>query len=37
MKGGMLTISWAPGDPISMRGAATLVFTGEIELDSFPA
>ncbi len=32
MKGGTLTIGWAPGEPIAMRGAATLVFTGEIDL-----
>ena len=32
MKGGTLTIGWTPGGPISMRGAATLVFTGEIDL-----
>ena len=32
MRGGTLTIGWAPGEPISMRGAATLVFTGEIDL-----
>ncbi len=32
MKGGTLTIGWAPGGSITMRGAATLVFTGEIDL-----
>ncbi|MEO7410968.1 MAG: diaminopimelate epimerase [Sphingomicrobium sp.] len=32
MKGGSLTIGWAPGEAISMRGAATLVFTGQIDL-----
>ena len=32
MQGGTLTIGWAPGEPIVMRGAATLVFTGEIDL-----
>ncbi len=37
MKGGSLTIGWAPGEPISMRGAATLVFTGEIDLAAFTA
>jgi diaminopimelate epimerase len=37
MKGGTLTIGWAPGEPISMRGAATLVFTGSIDLDAFAA
>ena len=35
MKGGALTISWAPGEPIRMRGAATHVFSGEIELEAF--
>ena len=37
MKGGSLTIAWAPGEPISMRGAATLVFTGTIDLAAFAA
>lgn len=37
MKGGSLTIGWALGEPISMRGAATLVFTGSIDLDAFAA
>lgn len=37
MTGGSLTIGWAPGEPISMRGAATLVFTGSIDLADFPA
>jgi diaminopimelate epimerase len=32
MPGGALTIAWAPGGPITMRGAATHVFKGEIEL-----
>ncbi|HET9355522.1 MAG TPA: diaminopimelate epimerase, partial [Sphingomicrobium sp.] len=32
MPGGSLTISWAPGGEIGMRGAATHVFKGEIEL-----
>ena len=35
MKGGSLTIDWAPGDPISMRGPATMVFTGTIDLATF--
>ena len=35
MPGGSLTISWAPGEPIRMRGSATYVFEGEIELESF--
>ena len=37
MKGGELVISWAPGEPVRMRGAATRVFTGEIDLDAFGA
>jgi diaminopimelate epimerase len=32
MKGGSLTIAWAPGEDIVMRGAATHVFSGEIDL-----
>lgn len=32
MPGGTLTIGWAPGEVISMRGSATYVFKGEIEL-----
>ena len=34
MAGGSLTVSWAPGKPIRMRGAATHVFEGDIELDA---
>jgi len=34
MTGGSLTISWAPGEPIRMRGTATHVFSGELDLDS---
>jgi len=34
MKGGSLDIAWAPGEPIRMRGAATHVFTGEIDLEA---
>jgi diaminopimelate epimerase len=34
MTGGSLTVSWAPGEPIRMRGAATHVFEGELDLDS---
>ena len=33
MTGGSLTIEWAPGQPIRMRGAATHVFEGELDLD----
>ena len=29
-----LTISWAPGEPIRMRGAATHVFSGELDLEA---
>ena len=32
MPGGSLTIDWAPGQPIGMKGDATYVFKGEIEL-----
>ncbi len=35
MQGGELTIAWAPGEPIRMRGAATHVFSGEIDLEAF--
>ena len=35
MPGGSLTIAWQPGEPIRMRGAATHVFTGEIDLEAF--
>jgi diaminopimelate epimerase len=34
MTGGSLTISWAPGGPIRMRGAATHVFSGELNLEA---
>jgi diaminopimelate epimerase len=34
MPGGSLTISWAPGEPIRMRGAATHVFEGELDLEA---
>jgi len=34
MTGGSLTIEWAPGRTIRMRGSATHVFTGEIDLDA---
>jgi diaminopimelate epimerase len=34
MPGGSLTISWAPGDPIRMRGGATHVFEGELDLEA---
>jgi diaminopimelate epimerase len=34
MAGGRLTIEWAPGQPIRMRGGATRVFSGELDLDA---
>jgi diaminopimelate epimerase len=34
MTGGKLTIEWAPGEPIRMRGGATHVFSGEMDVDS---
>lgn len=34
MNGGSLTINWAPGKPIRMRGAATHVFSGELDLEA---
>jgi diaminopimelate epimerase len=34
MRGGSLTIAWAPGEPIRMRGSATYVFQGEIDLEA---
>jgi len=33
MTGGHLTVEWAPGQPIRMRGAATHVFSGELDLE----
>ncbi len=33
LPGGALTIDWAPGRTIRMSGAATYVFTGEIDLE----
>jgi len=33
MPGGSLTISWTPGEVIHLKGAATYVFKGEIDLD----
>jgi diaminopimelate epimerase len=35
MRGGSLTIGWEPGGEITMRGGATHVFTGEIDLGIF--
>lgn len=34
MKGGSLTVSWNLGHPIRMRGEATHVFSGEIDLEA---
>jgi diaminopimelate epimerase len=34
MTGGSLRIEWAPGQPIRMRGAATHVFSGELDLEA---
>jgi diaminopimelate epimerase len=34
MPGGSLTISWEPGEQIRMRGTATHVFEGELDLDA---
>ena len=35
MPGGALSISWEPGGPVRMRGSATHVFEGELDLDAF--
>jgi diaminopimelate epimerase len=34
MTGGSLIVSWAPGEPIRMRGGATHVFEGELDLEA---
>ena len=34
MPGGTLTIAWAPGEPIRMRGSATHVFEGDLDLEA---
>jgi diaminopimelate epimerase len=34
MPGGSLTISWEPGEPVRMRGSATHVFSGELDLEA---
>ncbi|MEO8455146.1 MAG: diaminopimelate epimerase [Sphingomicrobium sp.] len=34
MTGGSLVVEWAPGQPIRMRGSATHVFTGELDLEA---
>jgi diaminopimelate epimerase len=33
MTGGRLTVSWAPGEPVRMRGSATHVFEGDLDLE----
>jgi diaminopimelate epimerase len=37
MTGGHLLVSWAPGQPIRMRGGATHVFEGELDLEALGA
>jgi diaminopimelate epimerase len=34
MPGGSLTISWQPGGPVRMRGTATHVFEGDLDLEA---
>src|SRR5215210_5899453 len=34
MTGGSLIVSWAPGQPIRMRGTATHVFSGQLDLEA---
>lgn len=34
MTGGHLIVAWEPGQPIRMRGTATHVFSGELDLDA---
>ena len=34
MTGGSLTVEWGPGQPIRMRGGATHVFSGELDLEA---
>lgn len=34
MPGGSLTIAWAPSEQVRMRGSATHVFEGELDLDA---
>ena len=36
MPGGSLTVAWQPGEPIRMRGGATYVFKGDIDLEALP-
>jgi len=34
MTGGSLTVEWQPGEPVRMRGGATHVFSGELDLEA---
>ena len=34
MTGGSLIITWSPGEPVRMRGGATHIFEGELDLDA---
>ena len=34
MPGGSLTVAWEPGEPIRMRGSATHVFEGELDIEA---
>src|SRR3982750_1812430 len=34
MTGGSLLVSWEPGEPVRMRGTATHVFSGELDLEA---
>jgi diaminopimelate epimerase len=34
MPGGCLTVAWAPGEPVRMRGGAVHVFEGELDLEA---
>jgi diaminopimelate epimerase len=34
MPGGTLTIAWEPGGPVRMRGGATHVFTGDLDVEN---
>ncbi len=36
MAGGTLTVSWKPGEPVRMRGEATHVFDGQLDIELFP-
>jgi diaminopimelate epimerase len=34
MPGGKVTVSWAPGQELRMRGTATHVFEGDLDLEA---